>query len=388
MFIGICGKPNSGKSTFFSSATLIDAKIAPFPFTTIEPNMGKAYVRTKSPAPGLGVTPTPHNYAYAEGDGVSLIPIDLMDVAGLVPDAHLGKGLGLKFLDDLRGADAIIQVVDASGKTDAEGRQCEKYDPCEEVVFLENEMEHWIAGIISRGWSKVKHKNVDELAVLLSGLKVTQAHVEEAAKKLGLDTERINWSDEQIFDFSKSIRAISKPILIAANKIDIDGAMENVKRMSEQFPERIIVPCSAEAELALRKASAKGIISYVPGSKSFEVRGGDDKQKAALERIRLLVEGFGGTGVQEAVNRTASELLNLIVAYPVEDENKFTDKKGRVLPDAYFIRRGSGARELAGLVHTDLAKNFITAVDAKTKMKIGKEHALNDGDVVKIVAGR
>ncbi|MFH1447768.1 MAG: GTPase [Candidatus Micrarchaeota archaeon] len=281
MFIGVVGKPNAGKSTFFSGATLIDTKIAPFPFTTIEANRGKAYLRGKCPCRELNVTCRPKNSLCV--NGVRLIPIEIVDVAGLVPNAHNGKGLGLKFLDDLRGADALIQVVDVSGKTDLEGNPAEDFDPVEEVRFLVKEIEYWIAGIIKRGMGKVRGRGVEELAELLSGLKVTRSHIDASAGRIGLGVERIDWSDEEILNFSVEVRAASKPIAIAANKVDAKNGRANFEKLVKTFPDMIIVPTCAEAELALRRAGEKGLVEYVPGDTKFEIVGGSQRQQDALK---------------------------------------------------------------------------------------------------------
>ena len=387
MLVGVVGKTNTGKTTFFSAATRVDAKIAPFPFTTIEPNIGKAYVRRKCPEVEFGVKCNPHN-SLCE-NGVRLIPVDVIDVAGLVPDAHLGKGLGLKFLDDLRAADVLIQVVDVSGTTDAEGKQCDFYDPANEIKFLEEEIAYWIFGIIKRSWSKIKGSDADALAGLLSGLKVTKEHVEKTLSKTYISGEKINWSDDDILNFSRELRRISKPILIAANKIDLPNAHNNYLKLKEKFPEKIIIPCSAESELALRKASETKVIAYVPGDKDFQILKNDlsEKQISALKFVReKIILPYKGTGVQELINKAVFEQLRLIVVYPVEDENKFSDHFGKVLPDAILMESGSTNLDLAAKVHTDLAKNFICAIDARTKMRLGKEYVLKDGDVLKIVA--
>lgn len=386
MFIGVVGKPNAGKSTFFAGATLVDAKIAPFPFTTIEPNKGKAYVRVECPCRKLGVKCKPRN-SLCEG-GIRLIPIEMMDVAGLVPDAHMGRGLGLKFLDDLRAADALIQVVDASGRTDLEGKESENADPCGEVRFLSHEIEYWIADIIKRNMTKIKGRGIDEVLTALSGLKVTKAQIEATAGKMGLSLEKINWGDEEILSFAKEIRAISKPIAIAANKVDSKEGRRNYEKLVKEFPNSIISSTCAEAELALRRANEKGLVKYVPGGPDFEILGGEPKQREALERIRTIVKENGGTGVQQLIDRVVFELLDLIVVYPVEDEHKFSDHFGNVLPDGYLLKRGSNCHALAEKIHTELAQKFICGIDARTHMKVGKEHVLKNGDIIKIVANR
>jgi len=385
MLIGITGKPSSGKSTFFSAATLVDVPISPRPFTTIDPNKGVTYVQVNCPCAGLGTKCNPKS-AKCE-NGKRFVAINMIDVAGLVPGAHEGKGLGNRFLDDVRSADALIQVVDASGKTDSEGNPCENYDPATEIRFLEEEIGLWIASILQRGWSKVKLHDIKALHTLLTGLKITEAEIEKTAKKLGLSTERINWGDDDIRRFSEEIRRTSMPIVIAANKIDLPSAHENYMNLRAEFPDRIIVPAYADGELALRKAAAKKLVEYFPGDIDFKILAANDAQKAALQRIKQTVSTYHGTGVQQIINSAVFGLLGLIVVYPVSDENKFTDNFGNVLPDAIFVRKGTTAFQLAEKIHTDLAKNFIYAIDARKKIRIAKDHILNDGDIVRIVSG-
>lgn len=385
MLIGITGKPSSGKSTFFSAATLVDVPISPRPFTTIDPNKGVTYVQVKCPCAGLGTKCNPKN-AKCEG-GKRFVPINMIDVAGIVPGAHEGKGLGNRFLDDIRSADVLIQIVDASGKTDSEGNPCESYDPSSEVEFLEEEVSLWIASILQRGWSRVKGHDIKALHTLLTGLKITESEIEKVAKKMGLSLERINWSETDINSFSEEIRRASMPIVIAANKVDVAGAQENYMMLKEKFPERIIVPTYADGELALRKATTKKLINYVPGDASFDILNVDDRQKNALLIIKKTMDRYHGTGVQQIINNAVFGLLDLIVVYPVSDENKYTDNFGNVLPDAIFVKKGTTAFQLAEKIHTDLAKNFIYAVDARKKIRISKDHILNDGDIIRIVSG-
>ncbi|MBI4399505.1 redox-regulated ATPase YchF [Candidatus Micrarchaeota archaeon] len=388
MLIGLIGKPNAGKSTFFSASTLVDVAIANYPFTTIEPNKGITYVRVNCACKELKVTCKPNNSKCE--NGIRLIPIATLDVAGLVPGAHTGKGLGNKFLDDLRNADALIQVVDVSGTTDEEGKESTSYDPAKEIVFLENEIVEWTAGIIRRAWSKVKGGNRESLISLLTGLGIKKEHVEIAINQSYLTSENINWSDGDILLFSKKIREIAKPIIIAANKVDLPKSQENIEKLRKDFPNKIIYPCYAEGELALRKANEKKLIRYTPGDPDFEVidKSMAEKQVMALGFIRNLMKRYGSTGVQEVINNAVFKQLNLIVVYPVEDENKYTNNFGAVLPDAHLIQQGSTALDLAAKIHSDLAKHFIFAVDAKNKMRVGKDYKLKNGDVIKIIAGK
>lgn len=379
--LGVVGKPNAGKSTFFSALTMADAKIAPFPFTTIEPNRAVAYVRKQCPHVALGKKCEPRDSSCI--DGVRFVPIQITDVAGLVPDAHLGRGLGLQFLDDLRQADALIQVIDASGRTDLEGNSAEGMDPAKEVEFLEKEVTHWIASILERNWNKVKGKPVSAIYDVFNSMKISPAHVELIIKKMGLP-EVLTWSDEHKLAFAAEIQK-TKPIFIAANKADSASA-ESISKLKEAFGARVIF-CSAAYELALRKAAKAGAIEYVPGSSGFKVLNANEEQKKALVKIADYLKQHGNTGVQDVLEKGVNDLLGLIAVYPVEDEHKWSDRKGTVLPNVFLLPKNSTPVDLAARVHTDLAKNFIASVDARRNLRVGRDHILSDGDVIKIISG-
>jgi ribosome-binding ATPase YchF (GTP1/OBG family) len=379
--IGLVGKPSSGKSSFFKAASLIDVKITGVPFCTIEPNVGIGYVIVDCVCKEFGVKCKP-KVGYCK-NGKRFIPVKLIDVGGLIPGSHLGRGIGNKFLDDLRKASVLIQIVDCSGLTDSEGKPTAGYDPNNEIKFLEEEIDLWFAGIIKKAVQKIgKVKSREDLINILtqqlSGLEIRKNQIEEALQKVPVT---------RVEEFAKTIRRIAKPILIAANKIDLKPAQENFEKLKKIY--KNIVPTSAEAEIALKKAAEKNLIDYLPGN-GFSIKGKlDEKQMKALEFIKKeVIEKYGSTGVQVALNKAVFELLNYIVVYPVEDENKLTDKDGNVLPDAFLMPPGSTALDLAFKIHTELGEKFICAIDARTKKKLGKDYALKNNDVIKIVFGK
>lgn len=395
MQVGIVGKPNVGKSTFFSAATMASVEIANYPFTTIEPNKGVAYVRTPCPCKELGVQCTPHNSACVSG--IRMVPVELLDVAGLVPDAWEGKGLGNKFLDDLRQADAFINVVDASGTTDIEGNTIDpgKYDPREDVIFLRNEIALWMREIIKNGLGKIARqakmqgsKPETIIQERLAGLNVSEGQVKDALRHVELPADPTLWDDESLLALCVRIRETSKPMIIAMNKADI-ASSENLKKLKEMGDDAI--PTLAETELALKKASAGGLIDYIPGETGFSVKEGitlNDGQKKALDYMAEKMKEHNGTGVQSCLEDCVFKILDLIAVYPVEDESKYTDHFGRVLPDCFLVPRGSTARDLAYKVHTELGDKFIRAVNAKTKRTVGADYELQDGDIIRIVANK
>jgi len=384
MKIGVVGKPSSGKSTFLNAATLVGAEMAAHPFTTIKPNLGTAYIRTDCPCKTLGKTCSPKHGQCVEGK--RFVPIALVDVAGLVPDAHKGKGMGNQFLSDLADADALIHVVDTSGSTDEQGNPTKDHDPSKDVEFLEREIEYWMLGILEKKWEQAARqvkmgtiKLHDFVYEQLSGLKVSEEEVKRSVLESGISPDA---SKDELLALVRLIRKRNKPIAIAANKMDLPGSEKNFDLLEGD----VVVACCAEAELALRKAEEQGLISYIPGSNEFKMLGEiPASQSKALEFIRSLLEKYGSTGVQECLERTVSELLGMIVVYPVEDEHKMCDKKGRVLPDAFLLPSGSTAQDLAYKVHSDIGEKFIGAIDCKTGMRLGKEHKLTSGDVIKIL---
>ncbi len=395
MQIGIVGKPNVGKSTFFGAATMAPVEIANYPFTTIAANKGVGYVRSKCPCKELGVQCTPHNSGCV--DGIRMIPVELLDVAGLVPDAWQGKGLGNQFLDDLRQADALINVIDVSGSTNIEGVPGKPgdHDPREDVEFLRREIEMWIRDILNNGFNKMartaKMTGAKPEVILherLAGLNITEIQIKTALRDVNPPEDPTKWDDDVMLALAKKIREYGKPMIVAMNKADIapEGNVELVKGISDMS-----IVTMAETELALKKANEAKIVDYVPGEKSFRIRDGvklNEAQKNALDYMAKNMEKYGGTGVQACLEKAAFEMLDLITVYPVEDENKYTDHFGRVLPDAYLLPRGSTARDLAYKVHTELGEKFIRAVNAKTKRTVGADYVLEDGDVIRIVANR
>jgi len=389
--IGLLGKANVGKSTFFSAATETPVPIGNFPFTTIQPNIGVAYVKSDCACKHFGIK---HQNPLCV-NGTRFIPVKLIDVAGLVPGAHEGKGLGNQFLDDARQAEVLIHVVDIAGATDIQGQPIPigTHNPLEDVDFVENEFDQWFTDILRREWDKLtreieqkRAKLTDGIAKRFTGLGIKDYQVQDVLHKLELISKNPkDWNDSDIHTFVKELRKNTKPIIIAANKADLCKDLDIIKKI----PDAIVIPCSAETELLLRKASKSGMIHYESGDEKFSIVENKEilpQQQKALDLVNTVFSKIHSTGIQKILNLAVFDLLKLVVVFPVEDETKLTNKNGDVLPDAKLLPQDSTAKDLAGLIHADIAKGFLHAIDCKTKQRIGSDHKLKHGDVIKIVS--
>ena len=392
MQIGLIGKANVGKSTFFSAATETIVQSGNFPFTTIEPNVGVTYVKTDCACKNLK-THCGNNLCL---EGTRFVAVKLIDVAGLVPGAHEGKGLGNQFLTDAMQADALVHVVDISGSTDIQGQPVSigTHDPMEDIKFVEEEFDLWFKQILDREWPKLikeieqkRTKVSDGLAHRFTGIGINESYIDQVLNKMSLKSKNLKeWSELDIMNFLKSLRKISKPMLIASNKADLCEDLDIIKKISENFT---TIACSAETELLLKKATKAGLIDYVSGNMSFngkEDTNLSNEQNNALHLAKNVLTKLGVTGVQKILNSIVFDVLKMIVVFPVEDETKLSNKDGQVLPDAKLLSSNSTAKDLAFIIHQDIGKGFLHAIDAKTKQRISADHNLKNGDIIKIVS--
>ena len=389
MLIGILGKPNCGKSTFFKAATLIDVLIANYPFATIKPNHGIAYVKINDLAKDFGKVSNPRE-GYVKS-GFRFVPFELLDVAGLVAGASEGKGLGNEFLNDLSKADAFIHVVDMSGESDGEGKPCENYYPGEDIKMIENELDLWYLGILKKVWATFartvemqKKKFEEAVAKQFSGLKVKEEDVRYVVLKSKLNQEKpTNWNDVDLANFARMLRKHTKPMIIAANKVDRPNGEENFKKVKKEF-DYPIVPCFADGELSLRQADKARLIEYIPGENDFKIKKEvSGKQKEALDSIKKIIDIFGNTGIQEVLNKVIFDILKYVAIYPAGA--KLSDSKGNVLPDCYLMPPGSTALDFAYRLHSDIGRDFVKAMHVKTKQAVGKDYVIKSGDGLEIL---
>jgi len=395
--IGIIGKTNTGKTTFFNAATSSTAEVSTYPFTTKKPNVGRGHVQTLCVCRELGLKDRPRNSTCV--DGWRFIPVEILDLPGLIKGAWKGKGLGTQFLNVVAQADALVHVVDASGSIDPDGKIAHPGmgNPVLDVYDIEEELVLWFKVSVDRALQRLRKRPLKSggysqaLAKELAGIGVKLDQATAALEAANLSTKHPKeWKEDDSRRFSEKIRAASKPTLIIANKMDLAYSEKNLERLREEFDSQLVVPASSEAELALKRAQEKGLIQYVPGEETFEVidehRISRDQAWALAYVQQKVMTKLMRTGVEFALNSVVFKLLGMNAVYPVEDAKTFADKKGNVLPDVFLVPREYRSKELAREIHSDLATKMLYAVDGRDGLRLPNDYLLRDRDVISIVA--
>ncbi|MDH3780199.1 MAG: redox-regulated ATPase YchF [Nitrosopumilus sp.] len=395
--IGLIGKTNTGKTTFFNSATLSSEEISSYPFTTKSPVSGVAHAISLCIHPEFKIQDNPNNSKCL--DGWRYIPIELIDLPGLIKDAWKGKGLGNQFLSIAAQSDALLHVVDASGGIDSSGKITEvgTGDPVSDFADIEEELVMWYHKILEGNRDKISKSIetgtdiVDAITDLYRGIGVNKIHVKDTLLKT--DLEEKNFNDFDMIDskkFTSHLRKISKPTLIVANKVDVEGADKNFDRLRERYNDSIVIPVSGDSEFSLRRAEQKGLIKYSPGSEQFEIIRSDELNEKQINALDFIKKGIMGeymrTGVQFAINVAVFKLLKMNSIYPVADEKNLSDKKGRVLPDLILLKDGATITDLAKEIHSDLTKGLLYGIDLRYKLRLPVDYQLRDRDVVSLVS--
>ena len=388
--IGLVGKPSVGKSSFFNAATMNDVPEGAYPFTTIDPSVGEAYVRVDCAAPDFDETCSP-NVGYCRDDQ-RFVPVKLVDVAGLIPGAHEGKGLGNQFLTDLNEADVLVHVVDFSGKTDMEGEPTEDHDPRDDIDFLEEELDQWYLGILEKGIERYETRHMAdteleiELAEQMSAFGTNKDEIKQVILSLGLELDPDTWDDADTLELAREIRKRTKPMVVAANKMDTPEAQANYDEITAdpEYEDLTIIPCSAHAEKALKTAHEGGSVEYTPGASDFDIVGDvSDEQAAGLEQIREYVSSFDGSGVQRALEAALFDELDAVAVFPGSANGKWTQGP---FPDCFVLPAGATAEDFAYHLHSDIGDGFLHAIDCRTERQIGASTELETGDVVEVVS--
>ncbi|KAL4940711.1 hypothetical protein BDV06DRAFT_17540 [Aspergillus oleicola] len=383
--IGLVGKPSSGKSTTLNSLTDASSKVGNFPFTTIDPQRAIGYLQIDCACQRYGVSDKcKPNYGGCT-DGKRSVPIELLDVAGLVPGAHQGRGLGNKFLDDLRQADALIHVVDVSGTTDAEGKATRGYDPSQDIEWLYSEIVRWVLGNLMQKWGSIKRRHtaikataVETLQQQFSGYGSTPSIVARCLDRLGMKEPLEEWSDETVENVVKAFINEKFPTVFALNKIDHPDADKNISKIAKMQDPQSIVLCSAISEVFLRRLAKQDYIKYTEGSEFVDTRedliadgdpdgGGlremDEKLTTRVENLKdMVLYRFGSTGVVQCLSR-AAEILGLVPVFPVRNLHTFSSGAGTAaFRDCVLVKKNSTVGDVARKVMGDVPISYIEGI--------------------------
>lgn len=386
--IGLIGKPNVGKSTLFSALTRSPVEIANYPFTTLKPNVGIAWLTAECPETEIGKKCTPREGNCV--DGIRYIPVEVIDVPGLIPGASEGKGMGNEFLDNIRDSEAIIHIFDASGMTASDGTSLqERKDPVEDILTIEEEMVAWMADRIYRDWEKYARKSdasgdriERSLEKKIASFGVNERQILSILTRGSFPDKLSKWEISDARNFADLLFKHIKPIVRVANKADA-APPEFIKKIREF--DNTIQFISGEYELTLEKALEARVIDSM--GKDFKVTGSlNQPQRNALDHIRNFLSEPYSSRMGEILTNVVRSILGYVVVYPVADEGTWGDNKGNILPDALLLPEGSTALELAFRVHTDIGEGFIRAIDCRTKRAIGKDHIVQDSEVIRIVS--
>ncbi len=390
--IGLVGKPSVGKSSFFNAATMNDVPEGAYPFTTIDPSIGEAYVRVEDAAPEFDEVSTP-TVGFLRGD-VRFVPTKLVDVAGLIPGAHEGNGLGNQFLTDLNETDVLIHVVDFSGTTDIEGEATEGHDPREDIEFLTEELDQWYLGVLEKGINRYESGYTteddaieEELAEQMSAFKTNEDEIKRLIRRTDVGFDPTEWEPADKLELARAIRKETKPMVIVANKMDTEAAQENYESITTDpdYEDLTIVPASAHAERALKSADQAGVIDYRPGDDDFEIVGDvSGEQEQGLEQIRDFLEEYGATGVQAALEVALFDILGVTPVFP-GSANGLENERGEVLPDCYLLAPNSTAEDFAYSLHSDIGEGFLHAIDCRSNRQVGREYTVQSRDVLEVI---
>ncbi|ETV95289.1 hypothetical protein H310_11190 [Aphanomyces invadans] len=401
LVIGCVGKPSAGKSTFFNAVTDGKAKVGNFPFTTIEPNEGITYYTTECPCKSRGKSGLcKPRYGQCVG-GTRHIPVKLLDVAGLIPGASEGAGLGNKFLDDLRHAHVLMHIIDVSGTTNEKGETTIGYNPLNDADWLTTEIHNWVFNNLWKRWGSIARRHSATQSTLratfqgqLSGYGASVATILAMLNSMGDAVKEpcvlTTWGEAEVHALVDAFLTQRFPTILVLNKADIGNDTDkNIERIVDKYGGDRCFVASAASEVFLRNMHTKRHIMYEPGDMVYTTSDDDasllpllPKMSARLDQVSdMVLFRYGSTGVRAAIN-AAVALSNMVVVYPVKSLKNLTTVEGDVFGHAILVRAGTTVREVAYVLSPVVGANYLYA-EGEDGRRLSEDDAVSMNLIVK-----
>jgi len=341
--VGIVGLPNVGKSTLFKALTKIKVDIAPYPFTTIHPNIGVVHVpdeRLEKIAKVIKpekITPT---------------VIEFVDIAGLIKGSHKGEGLGNQFLAQIRNCDAILEVVRA---------------------FSDAKVENALGEI-----KPEKEVEIVKVELLMKDLETLEGQISKAEKDSKETTPTHHPKALKKFELLKKIKdGVSQGKLVSEINL-IDEEKTEIKEYQFLTQKPIFYILNTNGKTTYSNFPFKHLLMNLR----------DEEEMSELSASE--VEELGLKSQLDQLITSCYTVLDLITFFTVaggKETRAWTLKKGLKAPDA------------GGVVHSDFKEKFIRAEvipwqklleanswkDAREKgwlQIVGRDYIVQDGDVI------
>jgi len=337
---GIIGLPNSGKSTIFNALTALCVAAQPYPFCTIDPN--------------VGVVPVPDARLAAlarlvKPEKVTPTTIEFVDIAGLIRDAHKGEGLGNKFLGHIRAVDAIAHVV-----------RC----------FLAENVPHVYADI-----DPGRDAGVVETEIIISDLDLVEERLQKLARLARVSKEK-HEAEQQVL--LKVKEALSRGEFVRTEDLSPDE-LELVRSFSLITTKPLVYIANVD-EKDLGKAGPEGLVELArKGRAVVSICGRLEEELASLpeEEMRSFMELYGmkERGIERVIT-VGYAILGLITFYTLV---------GKELR-AWTIQKNTTVHAAAGKIHTDMQRGFIKAevISCDDFVTCGSEHAAREKGLISI----
>ncbi|MBT9164153.1 MAG: Ribosome-binding ATPase YchF [candidate division WS2 bacterium] len=338
MQAGIVGLPNAGKTTLFNALTASQAEVAPYPFTTIDPNIAEVDI-TDERLLALTSLLNPLEVRPAR--------LRFLDIAGLVKGAHKGEGLGNEFLTHIRTVDVIVHVLRCFpiiNVSHVEG----SINPVRDLEIVRLELALSDLTLLERAIHK--HKKISK-----------SLHKEELEELNFLETIYLQINEGRKVEETDLLRLRKYNLLsIKPSLLVINVSEDEIGNPSEELQ---------EVKNYLKNQGVDYLVSPALLEQELSAFSPEDR----LEYLKGV--GVSGTSLNQLIFKT-NKLLQRIFFYTTAS---------RIL-QAWPIKKGTVIKEAARMIHTDIGEGFIKAevIPFNDLLRLGSLNKAKESGLVKI----